>query len=87
MWRSTGPMFSYKLRYIVGFGLANLPTIYRNLYDNTDSEPYFCVNAGKMSCFVIPANILLGLIVRNYLYAKLKILSLEFVPSKDKPFA
>ena len=34
-------MFSYKLRYIVGFGLVemaistNPPTIYRNLYKNT----------------------------------------------------
>ena len=35
-------VFSYKLRYIVGFGLAEMaistnpkPTIYRNLYENT----------------------------------------------------
>ena len=39
----TGPVFSYKLRYIVGFGLVEMaistnpkPTIYRNLYENTD---------------------------------------------------
>ena len=39
------PVFSYKLRYIVGFGLVEMaistnpkPTIYRNLYENTDSE-------------------------------------------------
>ena len=37
-----GPVFSYKLRYIVGFGLVEMaistnpkPTIYRNLYENT----------------------------------------------------
>ena len=37
----TGPAFSYKLRYIVGFGLVEMaistnpkPTIYRNLYGN-----------------------------------------------------
>ena len=39
----TGPVFSYKLRYIVGFWLVEMaistnqkPTIYRNLYENTD---------------------------------------------------
>ena len=38
-----GPLFSYKLRYIVGFRLVEMaiatnpmPTIYRNLYENTD---------------------------------------------------
>ena len=37
-----GPVFSYKLRYIVGFWLVKMaistnqkPTIYRNLYENT----------------------------------------------------
>ena len=37
-----GPVFSYKLRYIVGFALVEMaistnakPTIYRNLYENT----------------------------------------------------
>ena len=41
----TGPVFSYKLRYIVGFGLVEMaistnpkPTIYRNLYENTDPD-------------------------------------------------
>ena len=41
--RDAGPVFSYKLRYIVGFGLVEMaistnpkPTIYRNLYENTD---------------------------------------------------
>ena len=36
------PVFSYKLRYIVGFWLVEMaistnqkPTIYRNLYENT----------------------------------------------------
>ena len=40
--QSSGPIFSYKLRYIVGFGLVEMaistnpkPTIYRNLYENT----------------------------------------------------
>ena len=38
----SGSVFSYKLRYIVGFGLVEIaistnpkPTIYRNLYENT----------------------------------------------------
>ena len=38
----TGPLFSYNLRYIVGFGLVEMaistnpkPTIYPNLYENT----------------------------------------------------
>ena len=40
---NAGLVFSYKLQYIVGFGLVEMaisanpkPTIYRNLYDNTD---------------------------------------------------
>ena len=40
--RNTGPVFSYKLRHIVGFWLVEMaistnqkPTIYRNLYENT----------------------------------------------------
>ena len=48
----TGPAFSYKLRYIVGFWLVSTnqkPTIYRNLYENMDPDvvkqtiypPYF----------------------------------------------
>ena len=39
---ASGPVFSYKLRYIVGFWLVEMaistsqkPTIYRNLYENT----------------------------------------------------
>ena len=36
-YKDTWPVFSYNLRYIVGFGLVNpKPTIYRNLYENTD---------------------------------------------------
>ena len=38
----SGAVFSYKLRYIVGFWLVEMtistnqkPTIYRNLYENT----------------------------------------------------
>ena len=41
-----GAVFSYKLRYIVGFGLVEMaispnpkPTIYRNLYENTGPVP------------------------------------------------
>ena len=40
-----GPVFSYKLRYIVGLGLVEMaistnpkPTIYRNLYGNTGPD-------------------------------------------------
>ena len=45
---NTGAVFSYKLRYIVGFWLVEMaistnqkPTIYRNLYENSgpDKEP------------------------------------------------
>ena len=42
---SPGPVFSYKLRYIVGFWLVEMaistnqkPKIYRNLYENTGPE-------------------------------------------------
>ena len=42
---SSGPVFSYKLRYIVGFWLVEIaistnqkPTIYRNLYENTGPD-------------------------------------------------
>ena len=41
-WWNSGPVFSYKLRYIVGFWLVETsvstnqkPTMYRNLYENT----------------------------------------------------
>ena len=41
--RAPGPVFSYKLRYIVSFLLVEMaistnkkPTIYHNLYDDTD---------------------------------------------------
>ena len=47
--RTPGPIFSYKLRYIVGFWLVEMaistnqePTIYRNLYENTG--PVFAKN-------------------------------------------
>ena len=53
LYRAAGPVFSYKLRYIVGFCLVEMaistktPTIYRNLYENTGpdlSSVYFaCV--------------------------------------------
>ena len=42
----SGPVFSYKSRYIVGFWLVEMaistnqkPTIYRNLYENTAPGP------------------------------------------------
>ena len=45
-----GPVLSYKLRYIVGFGLVKMAistnpkaTIYRNLYKNTGYQVYFLV--------------------------------------------
>ena len=44
----TGPVFSYKLRYIVGFWLVEMaistnhkPTIYRNLYENTGPDNHW----------------------------------------------
>ena len=44
---STRAVFSYKLRYIVGFWLVEMaistnqkPTIYRNLYENTGPDAY-----------------------------------------------
>ena len=44
---NAGPVFSYKLRYIVGFWLVEMaistnqkPTIYRNLYENTGLDLY-----------------------------------------------
>ena len=43
-----GAVFSYKLRYIVGFWLGEMaistnpkPTIYRNLYENTGPGEHF----------------------------------------------
>ena len=53
-----GPVFSYKLRYIVGFWLVEMaistnqkPTIYRNLYENTGpgSQPLLQVNSNRHS--------------------------------------
>ena len=52
----TRPVFSYKLRYIVGLGLVEMaistnpkPTIYRNLYGNTGPAVYRAspLGAGK----------------------------------------
>ena len=58
IWVKSGPgtVFSYKLRYIVGFWLVEIdistnpkPTIYRNLYENTgpDSNWY-----SHVACFI-----------------------------------
>ena len=48
----SGAVFSYKLRYIIGFGLVEMaistnpkPTIYRNWYENTgpvEERPNIC---------------------------------------------
>ena len=47
-YNTPGPVFSYKLGYIVGFGLVEIaistnpkPTIYRNLYENTGPAAHF----------------------------------------------
>ena len=47
----TGAVFSYKLRYIVGFRLVEIaistnqkPTIYRNLYENTGPVLWLTLN-------------------------------------------
>ena len=39
----TGPVISFKLRYIAGFGLEK-PTIYRNLYENKIPGVVMCRN-------------------------------------------
>ena len=40
--KKLGPVFSYKLPYIVGFGLdQSEATIYRILYENLGPEPIF----------------------------------------------
>ena len=43
-----GPVFSYKLRYIVGFGLVE--TIYRNLYENTAPGGYLICRCIMSTC-------------------------------------
>ena len=52
-----GPVFSYKLRYIVGFWLVEMaistnqkPTIYRNLYENTAPDSYTIKHYYKTKC-------------------------------------
>ena len=47
---TAGAVFSYKLRYIVGFWLVEMaistnqkPTLYRNLYENTGPVDYICL--------------------------------------------
>ena len=56
---TSGPVFSYKLRYIVGFWLVEMaistnqkPTIYRNLYENTAPVwwPYCVVRCENRQC-------------------------------------
>ena len=51
-----GPVFSYKLRYIVGFWLVEMaistnqkPTIYRNLYENTGTDKQNRDKSGSMA--------------------------------------
>ena len=50
----SGPVFSYKLRHIVGFWLVETalstnqkPTIYRNLYENTAPGLFNLVSFGQ----------------------------------------
>ena len=50
----SGGVYSYKLRYIVGFWLVEMaistnqkPTIYRNLYENTGPDK-LCLIAGPL---------------------------------------
>ena len=59
----SGPVFSYKLRYIVGFGLVEMaistntkPAIYRNLYENTALYVIFD-EALCILCLVFPQDI------------------------------
>ena len=56
--KTSGPLFSYKLRYIVGFGLVEMsistnpkPTIYRNLYENTDPDLHYMGSSHITSLF------------------------------------
>ena len=44
-----GPVFLYKLRYIVGFSTNPKPTIYRNWYENTGIEAQHGVTM-RLSC-------------------------------------
>ena len=57
-WNMAGPVFSYKLRYIVGFGLVEMviskSTIYRNLYENTGPDMQPTGNLDSMWCDVRP---------------------------------
>ena len=53
-------VFSYKLRYIVGFGLVEMaistnpkPTIYRNLYENTGPERYNRSDRNSLSTGIV----------------------------------
>ena len=55
MLRNLGPIFSYKLRYIVGFWLVEMvistnqkPTKYRNLFENTQPEHLFVASRLSM---------------------------------------
>ena len=65
----TGPVFSYKLRYIVGFWLVEMaistnqkPTIYRNLYENTAPASHVVKRrvVDKLCSCVKPPSIIAG---------------------------
>ena len=56
--KGPGAIFSYKLRYIVGFWLVEMaistnqnPTIYRNLYENTAPVASTLIKLATMSVF------------------------------------
>ena len=55
-----GPVFSYKLRYIVGFRLVEMdistnqkPTIYRNLYENVEPGEIHVSNMIADTLFIV----------------------------------
>ena len=55
--RESGPVFSYKLRYIAGFWLVEMaistnqkPAIYRNLYENTAPAWSNCIKTTSKMC-------------------------------------
>ena len=65
-----GLVFSYKLRYIVGFWLVEIaistnqkPTIYRNLYENTAQR--LRIGRGYFAANVWPVFLILDMHVRN----------------------
>ena len=59
-------VFSYKLRYIIGFGLVEMaistnpkPMIYRNLYDNTSQAGLYASTKDNAKRYIIASSIYL----------------------------